>query len=360
MGDGFIMREHVARKQVSAIVRRAVLFHLSLAAPGLVACGHGSAGGVESAPCSVIPNTPPFNASGTCIELEWQFNGTATECGPNDGGMISLSTCEVLCPQVPTDAGLEFSGRPLSACFIGDCYDCGKGPTSYEQLECQYGCAAEGRRPAGLRPCPLADDARSPTARFLVRMAYLEAASVGAFERLARELAAYGGPEHLRRAALRAASDEERHARVATALAERAGAKVPRPRVPKGRVRSLEAIARENAVEGCVHETFGAAVAMAQSMTASDARIRAAMRKIGPDEMRHADLAWNVARWLDSRLDPAARARVVRARHGAAGALICNAAREVHPDLIAQLGLPTPPHARAIALDLAATLWGAA
>jgi hypothetical protein len=191
-------------------------------------------------------------------------------------------------------------------------------------------------------------------------MAYLEAASVPAFERLARELAAHGAPERLKRAASRAARDEERHARVMKALAEKAGARVPQPRVRKARVRSLEAIARENAVEGCVHETFGAAVATAQSMTASDACVRAAMRSIVQDELRHADLAWAVAQWLHSRLEPAARARVARARCRAARALLRQVSREVHPDLATYLGIPRARHARAIARDLAESLWKAA
>jgi hypothetical protein len=125
-------------------------------------------------------------------------------------------------------------------------------------------------------------------------------------------------------------------------------------------VRSLEAIARQNAVEGCVHETFGAAVAMVQSMNASDARVRAAMRPIARDELRHADLAWAVARWLDLRLAPAARARVARARCRAARTLLRRVSRKVDPDLVAHLGIPSTHHASAIALDLAESLWEAA
>lgn len=43
-------------------------------------------------------------------------------------------------------------------------------------------------------------------------------------------------------------------------LAARYGATAPRPRVERAPVRSLEDIAVENAVEGCVRETFGALV----------------------------------------------------------------------------------------------------
>jgi rubrerythrin len=132
----------------------------------------------------------------------------------------------------------------------------------------------------------------SLVARYLAKAAYLERASVTAFVRLAEELAAHGAPTRLRRAALRAARDEILHARIVARLAERAGApSIDQPRVRAARVRSLAALAIENAVEGCVYETFGAAVGLAQAMTASDAKVRAAMRRIARDEMQHAELA---------------------------------------------------------------------
>ncbi|HEX8791622.1 MAG TPA: ferritin-like domain-containing protein [Polyangiaceae bacterium] len=135
-----------------------------------------------------------------------------------------------------------------------------------------------------------------------------------AFERLARELAHHGAPERLLRALHRAARDEERHADSMGALARKAGASTQRPRLRRTRPRSLEAIALENAVEGCVRETFGAAIVLAQAFTAADPDVRSAMRKIAPDELRHAELARRVARWIEPRLQPAARERVARAR----------------------------------------------
>jgi hypothetical protein len=74
-----------------------------------------------------------------------------------------------------------------------------------------------------------------------------------------------------------------------------AGASVPSPRVRHTRARSLDAVACENAVEGCVHETFGAAVAVMQSERAREPSCRDAMKRIAADEIRHAELAWAVA-----------------------------------------------------------------
>jgi hypothetical protein len=189
-------------------------------------------------------------------------------------------------------------------------------------------------------------------------MAYLEGASVHAFERLARELEAHGAPSRLRRAALRAAREEVGHARVATSLASKTGARMRKPRVAaRSPVRSLVAMALENAVEGCVNETFGAAVAMVQSITARDARIRGALRPIASDEMRHAELAWSVAEWVETRLSAPERGRVKRARTRAVRALMSNAACEIERELVDELGLPDARVALSLVRDLATSLW---
>lgn len=129
-----------------------------------------------------------------------------------------------------------------------------------------------GRRPEGLACAQF--EGPDEGARFLAQMAYLEAASVDAFVSLTHELEAHRAPTRLRAASRRAARDEVRHARVMRRLARRAGARVPEVQVEPSPVRSLEEIAIENAIEGCVRETFGAAVAMIQSERAGDARVR--------------------------------------------------------------------------------------
>jgi hypothetical protein len=80
-------------------------------------------------------------------------------------------------------------------------------------------------------------------------------------------------------------------------------------------------MARENAVEGCVNETFGALVAAWQAAHARDASRRRSFARIAADEARHAALSWAVARWAEGRLDSGARARVAAAAARAARAL---------------------------------------
>jgi hypothetical protein len=84
-------------------------------------------------------------------------------------------------------------------------------------------------------------------------MAHDEAASVHAFTRMQCELERFGAPSTLVRAAARSSGDEKRHARMMAHWARSFGGVAPAPRVRKPRARKLEAIARENAVEGCVY-----------------------------------------------------------------------------------------------------------
>ena len=304
------------RRSVSPWLRRLVLFQLAVTSSLLVTCG-----GQKKPTCSVEPNVPPTGSGGSqCQTWTYIFDGTPSECTMDSSP--SPATCQALCPALPPGTG---SGLALS----NWCLRRVTPSWGVQTLTCTWGYCqpAVGRRPRGLRAWKEKGTHR-PAARALARMAYFEAASVPAFERLARELEAHGAPERLRRAAVRASRDEVRHARVMTALAGRRGASVPEPRVRRGGVRSLVAMAIENAVEGCVNETFAAAVAVAQSMTAGDPQFKPAMRRIGGDELRHAELAWSVAAWIEGRLSQVENARVTRARTAAAAALLRGTAGE--------------------------------
>lgn len=169
-----------------------------------------------------------------------------------------------------------------------------------------------GRRPEGLvigGACGDPDDVGAQ----LAAMAELEAASVPAFERLARELAAHGAPAELVRRARAAMRDEIRHARMMGALAVQFGGAPRTIAVPPLPVRTLGAIARENAIEGCVREAYGALVATYQAETAAP-ELRDTFRAIARDERRHAALAEDVARWIIEHLDVASREDVTTAR----------------------------------------------
>jgi len=202
-----------------------------------------------------------------------------------------------------------------------------------------------GRRPAGLQLAP-ACDAADPEdlGRQLAALAELEAASVPAFERLALELRAHGAPAELVRRARIAMRDEVRHACVMTELAARHGCTPRAVSVPELPVRPLAVIARENAVEGCVREAYGALVATYQAAHAEPA-LRAAFAAIARDERRHAAFAEDVHAWILSALDRVSRDRVVAARAFAEAEL--RAGLPLAPSCPG-LGVPSGP--RAVAL----------
>lgn len=212
-----------------------------------------------------------------------------------------------------------------------------------------------GRRPPGLIPAEIGG--RDHPGRWLAELAHLEAASVPAFERLAGELAALGAPAALIARARAAADDERRHARVVGALAAAHAAAPPAVALDPVAPRDPLAIALDNAVEGCVLEAFAALTCAYQAARAEDRAVADALAAIADDEAGHGDLAWAIARWLEPRLPPAARAEVVAARAAALAALPARAAAAAAataPAVRAALGLPPPAHARALATGYAA------
>ncbi len=175
-------------------------------------------------------------------------------------------------------------------------------------VDCGYLCL--GRRTAGMADPAQGDDAT--LGAVFAKRAYLEAVSVHAFARLERELAAHGAPRALRRRAARARRDETRHTVVTLRLARRFGA--PRLRMPDAPSamppRSLFDVALENAVEGCVRETYGAVVGLVEARATRHREVRRDLEGIAADECRHAELAWAVAAWALPRLTPEERAAV--------------------------------------------------
>jgi hypothetical protein len=220
------------------------------------------------------------------------------------------------------------------------------------------GCIA-GRRPEGVED--VCAPARGTAAgRWLARAAALEAASVPAFRRLARELRAHGAPERLVRAAREAVREEFRHTILMARAARPRGATPRMIRVSPMGVRPLLAVAVENAREGCVRETLGALTAVHQAAHAADPALREAFKEIARDESRHARLAWEVDTWARSVL-PTRAARIVgEARREEGARVVAELTRtSTTPALARELGLPPTPIARSQARRMRQTLWAA-
>lgn len=257
---------------------------------------------------------------------------------PSDG--MSTEECSQVCPPLDGSSFFscgEYNSDDLPGPAVG-CFSCieGRRPAGYESLERGHG---------------IGD--------WLAHAAELEQVSIDAFEILRRELEAHGAPRELRRRALQAARDEIHHARMLSALARREHATLRDVQVQHGPVRGLLEIAIENAVEGCVRETYGALVAAWQAKHARRPEIRRSMDRIQRDETAHAELAWDVHAWALGRLDQDERAHVEAAMQRAVAELEAGAALELAPALIRELGLPTRDAALRIVAELDAQLWGA-
>lgn len=199
-----------------------------------------------------------------------------------------------------------------------------------------------GRRPEGLAPAELG--ASEGVARWLAHAAHFEAAAVTAFVRLSRELRVHGAPASLVDGARVAARDEVRHARTMARWRDRVGAAAAEVVVEPARARSLYAMALENAVEGCVGETFGAFVASRQAQLAEDPEFREDLAVIADDELRHAELSWSVHAWAMTRLEAEERSSIEDAMRRVLGELEVD---EANP-ATHWLGLPEPAAHRAM------------
>lgn len=274
-------------------------------------------------------------------------SGGGSSGGGSSGGGTPLSDeeiCTMVCAQQ------VFS---LDSCSIGE-----PTPEGMIPVECMYHTICEGRRHA----CVVSrGDLGAGAGAFLARGAHDEAASVHAFAALARELAGHGAPAELLAQIEAARRDEERHAEVVGGLARARGAEPRSPSVVEPAARDLLAIAVENAVEGCVGETWAALVAAHQARYAGEAEIREAYAEIAADEARHAELAWSIDAWLMEQLSVGERAMVAAARAAAVRRLCAAAEVAAEDDAGARLlGVPSQGRAGDLLAGLDAELWSRA
>ncbi len=252
-------------------------------------------------------------------------------CAPGDVGCLpsnSAGRCDLDCKDVCAKVAPGVTGGWESCYWTGD--------QNKPQVGYMCGMCGVGRIPDGTAPCAEGDSVASR----LAMQAYYEAVSVIAFERLADVLQAERAPRSLVRRVSKAAGDERRHADLFARLATERGAIVPRPEA-SAELPSLAELARENAQEGCVRETYGALVALHQAQHAEDPELRAAFAEIADDEVAHAALSWDLARWFEERLGEAAPV-------AEAIAMLREPATCSYDAVGSALGVPPPARARAM------------
>jgi hypothetical protein len=251
-------------------------------------------------------------------------------------------SCDTLCSVIITqedgwESNVESCGFELDTGYFEnqstDTAEDSVDETVVGEIQCtglkfQYYC--EGRRPLG--HCEQGGG-------YFARAAHLEASSVIAFVQLVRQLRGWEAPQDLADRCLEAAKDELRHAAVISRLAKERGQEVP-PISQLSVVEDLFTVARHNATEGCVFETWAALEAQLKSIHAETEELRQIYAVIATDEIRHAQLAWDLHRWFLQRL-PEEQAERVKEEQRQAIALLRKHALSGMKEMPGELGLDT-------------------
>jgi hypothetical protein len=340
----------------------------SIASSALAACGDDDES--DECPYDVLVKSKDSSVSAAeaCggITLIWGQVGASYGISPQRCAQLcrdpSMNTCSL-----PGDYLRAFAAKNGPASDVQDGgvtgdFECPTSVASELTLSCSRhetrgtahdGCAVAGRRPQGLVP---AQRHGREVADYLARCAHLEAASVLAFEELARDLTRLKAPAQLVAACLRAAGQEVAHARTVRELARARGAEPPAVQLRERALPSLLELALHNAVEGVVRESYGALQAIVSGRAARAADIRLAMAGIASDEAEHAALALQIAAWLRTRLSAEELLQISRARDAAIAELRRELDHEPAATLRAELGMPSRAQALRLIDALAAHL----
>jgi hypothetical protein len=260
-----------------------------------------------------------------------------------------MEECRDFCSAVVFAKTGRSGGLLYPGCKI-DCADPGKITIRYLASVC-------GRRVVDGEGTIARGHAPRSLGEYLAESAQLEAESVPAFRRVGDALSAYGAPSELVRAARVAMAEEARHWRRTRELARKHGVEPTKPTMAARPFASLEALALENVVEGCVRETFGAMVAARQASEAADPDVRALMTDIAREEMGHAALSWKIDAWARSSLGQEFSARRKQAAVGALAELLAASQQPADGGVLAATGLPSPEESHALLAVAWTHLW---
>jgi hypothetical protein len=251
------------------------------------------------------PAPPPLRPPPTPIPDAAPADARARvpDAGPPPDAMIRKKRCAHGHPDVNSCAGAKVTlDDPPAVCGLPD-------DAELSASDCAYYCAGfdtrscstyYGRPTSAGVPAPPAHP--HPLIARLRRARQLETESIAAFHELRRDLARFGAPARLLAACRRAARDEARHAAAFTRLIRARGVTPPRlHRRPARGFASLAALAHHNERHGVVGETLGALDALHQSLH-GPVELRATMRPIAADELRHAHLSFQISAWAQPRI----------------------------------------------------------
>jgi len=228
-------------------------------------------------------------------------------------------------------------------------------------MRCDYvesvGCVA-GRLPAGLQAHEVVEY-QDDLGRYFSEVAFLEEAAVQAFEWLAMELESLKAPDEFVQRARQAADEEREHTQMTRLLAKMYNAPVPTVEVMPFTMRSLSEIAIENAVEGCVRETYASLMAQWQSLRASSPEVRAVMSRIADEETGHAALSWAIDEWITPKLGPEEREQKDKAQRDMVDTLFAHHQKDPSLAMMEVAGFPSAAQSQVLLQNLKAQVWQA-
>jgi len=307
----------------------------------------------DTSDTSTSPTTDQVEFTYTCENDEdWCYDATSTvtleesefESYLDADGQLTEENCQNIC--------LDQS-VPASYNICGCSYD-GINEFGDPAITCiTYECAVEGR---GHGEIQKADKVTGPNAmaRWFARAFHAEASSVGSFLQLKAELQELHAPQSLLERCMKAAKEEVMHARMMSKYCAKEGGQAPNLDFGSIPTRNLFDLALDNAVEGCIFETYAALRAHYQSKNATDVRIRKIMKVIARDETEHAQLAWDIHHWLLPQLTESQKKTIKAAQQQAFIELRKSATHAAQDPMATELGLPSSQLAEDLYVQIAA------
>ena len=222
-------------------------------------------------------------------------------------GQLTEESCSQLCQE---ETGMYYD-------YLCSCDYTGTDEQGMHPITCEYTvCAVEGRGHADIQKLCSATG-KSALSRYFIRSYHAEASSVAAFLQLRAELEKHNTPQNLLDRCLIAAKEEVHHARMMAKFVKDCGAALPELNFGCPKSRDLYEIALDNAVEGCIFESYSALKAQYQAIHATDSRILVAMKMIAKDETKHAQLAWDIHHHLMTQLSDQEQQKIHQAQQKA-------------------------------------------
>ena len=224
-------------------------------------------------------------------------------------------TCEMLCEQYVYITSLETCSFNYDIENLSAAIESLPTDTEVGTIQCSGTTQdiCDGRRPLGY-----IDQNKHITTLggFFAQTAQLEAASIISFVELAQLLTRWNAPKELIHRCLQAADDEYRHTRMFLALAQQFNEEPP-PIVREKTSQDLFHVALNNAVEGCVFETWSALKAHHQAMRCKNPTLKKIYAMVAADETRHGQLAWDMHSWFMTQLSSKNQERIAIAHREA-------------------------------------------